>query len=141
MPPVSRWFIKTGIIYLLISLVDGDRVIVAGINTIGGMADITFSQRFIMFWLSDGLRSSFLEWPTGCFPGIPKSSPRGNETIGWITYAFINIGLLLRLFLEPVLSRHNGAWIETGLVLSAVLQWLAAVLFVTNTWKRVKGRG
>lgn len=75
------------------------------------------------------------------FPRYSKEQPRGNETIGWITYIFINIGLLLRLFLEPVLSYHNGIWIETGIVLSAALQWMAAVLFVTNTWKRVKGRG
>lgn len=75
------------------------------------------------------------------FPRYSKEQPRGNETIGWITYACINTGLLLRLVLEPALISNHHFWIAAGLVLSAVLQWLAAVLFVTNTWKRVKGRG
>ncbi len=140
MPPVSRWFIKTGIIYLLISLLMGIGLSWPGSTPLAAWLTSlfpTFYHVLVVGWITQ-LIFGVAYW---MFPRYSKEQPRGNETIGWITYAFINIGLLLRLFLEPVLSRHNGAWIETGLVLSAVLQWLAAVLFVTNTWKRVKGRG
>lgn len=52
----------------------------------------------------------------------------------------LNLGLVLRLVGEPaqVLNPSNiWGWM---LATSALLQWLAGVLFVINTWGRVKER-
>ena len=57
---------------------------------------------------------------------------------GWLTYALLNIGLLLRAIAEPIQSaRPNplGGWM---LLLAASLQFLSGVLFVVNSWGRVK---
>ena len=72
------------------------------------------------------------------FPIITRQKPRGNEWLGWTTYILLNVGLLLRIFAEPMIGlRPNGNW-GWLLVISAVLQWLAAILFAANTWPRIK---
>lgn len=72
------------------------------------------------------------------FPIISRQRPRGSERLGWATYILLNLGLLLRILGEPLNGlRPNSDW-GWSLVISAILQWLAAVLFVVNSWPRIK---
>jgi hypothetical protein len=52
----------------------------------------------------------------------------------------LNVGLLLRVMAEPLISIRSEAVIGWLLAAAALLQWLAAVLFVTLAWPRVKER-
>jgi hypothetical protein len=72
------------------------------------------------------------------FPKASVEKPRGSETLGWWTYALLNIGLLLRAIAEPVQSTQANLISGWTLVLSALLQFLAGLLFVVNSWGRVK---
>lgn len=72
------------------------------------------------------------------FPKLSKERPRGSETLAAATIALLNTGLLLRAVAEPLNSLHPGAIWGWLLVLSAILQWLAGLGFVVNTWGRVK---
>jgi hypothetical protein len=74
---------------------------------------------------------------------FPKSSidvPRGSDRLALASYAFLNLGLLLRVFGEPAHTLHPAAGLGWILAASAVLQWLGGMAFVLNTWARVKGR-
>ncbi len=72
------------------------------------------------------------------FPKFTKDQPRGSERLGWLAYSLLNIGLLLRVFTEPLLTVHSTPLLGWALAASAVLQWLAGMGFVINTWSRVK---
>lgn len=74
------------------------------------------------------------------FPKFSVEQPRGSETLGWWTYTLLNIGLLLRAIAEPINANHPNPFSGWTLVLSAVLQFLAGLFFVLNSWGRVKER-
>jgi hypothetical protein len=66
-----------------------------------------------------------------------KSSSEG---LAWAVYWLLNVGLLLRVFGEPLTTLHPNTGWGWLLGISAVLQWPAGVGFVANTWARVKAR-
>jgi hypothetical protein len=72
------------------------------------------------------------------FPKFSAEKPRGNEALGWWTYALLNIGLLLRAIAEPIQSAQTNSLSGWMLVLSALLQFTSGLLFVVNSWRRVK---
>jgi hypothetical protein len=73
-------------------------------------------------------------------PKFSKEKPRGNERWVWVAYLFINVGLVLRMFGEPLVSIRpdwNLGWL---LMLSALLQLIGGWSFLINAWSRVKER-
>lgn len=137
MPALTRWFIKSGLVYFVGALLLGvalampavfavpSAVIVLGpvyfhFLMVGWMAQLIFG---VVYWM---------------FPRYSKEKPRGSESLGWATYGLLNVGLVLRTFGEPLHVLQPAASWGWVLALSAVLQWLAGVAFVLNTWARVK---
>ena len=53
-------------------------------------------------------------------------------------YLLLNAGLILRVIGEPMQAFQPDAGWGWLLAVSAVLQWLAGMGFVANTWARVK---
>ena len=74
------------------------------------------------------------------FPKHSIEKPRGSETLGWWTYALLNIGLLLRVVAEPLQSVHPYSATGWTLVISAVCQFSAGLMFVLNSWNRVRSK-
>jgi hypothetical protein len=74
------------------------------------------------------------------FPKFSVALPRGNETLGWASYALLNVGLVLRAIGEPAKALADEPAPVWGIILvvSAVLQWLGGMAFVANIWARVK---
>ena len=130
MPLLTRIFIKTAMICLAFALV-------LGILLASGMTNGLFPvyiHLLVFGWLTQ-LIFGVVFW---MFPKYSLEKPRGSEALGWWTYALLNIVLLLRAIAEPIQSaRPNplGGWM---LILSASLQFLSGLLFVVNSWGRVK---
>jgi hypothetical protein len=74
------------------------------------------------------------------FPRYSKDKPRGSEGLALATFALLNIGLVCRVVGEPIHSLWPTATWGWLVALSAILQWVAGMLFVVNTWARVKER-
>ncbi|MCP4422554.1 MAG: cbb3-type cytochrome c oxidase subunit I, partial [Chloroflexi bacterium] len=74
------------------------------------------------------------------FPIITRVRPRGNEQHGWVSYFLLNVGLILRVVGEPLTSTNSEVGFGWLLVVSAFLQWLAVVIFITLAWPRVKDK-
>lgn len=89
---------------------------------------------FVLGWLTQ-LIFGVVFW---MFPKHSAETPRGSETLGRWTYALLNAGLLLRAFAEPMNSTQPNAFSGWILVISSVIQFLAGLLFVINSWGRVK---
>jgi hypothetical protein len=136
MPPISRWFVRSALLWFVLAL--GTGVLLAGgvSTTIPGTDWIlpypTYLHLLTVGWLTN-LIFGVAFW---MFPRYTAQHPRGSDALGWLAYAGLNAGLLLRLIGEP--SYLSGTGTGTLLLLSAGLQLLGAWAFVLNTWPRVK---
>ena len=74
------------------------------------------------------------------FPAFTREQPHGDERLGWLLYVSLNLGLLLRVVAEAWLGAEGPPALGWLLVVSAVLQVVAASVFVLLIWPRVKGR-
>lgn len=139
MPPLTRMFIKVGLLYFLAALVMG--VLMAGPN-VWGLPSIVYALRpvyfhlFMVGWITQLIIGVAL-W---MFPKYSREMPRGSDTVGWISFWTLNVGLLLRAIAEPALvlsTAIDWGWV---LALSAILQLLGGWAFIANIWPRVKER-
>ncbi|HKJ33480.1 MAG TPA: hypothetical protein VKA34_16710 [Balneolales bacterium] len=140
MPKLARWYIKTGIIYLVFALLMGVGMEFPDLSKMSPFwvnLFPTFYHALAVGWITQ-LIFGVAFW---MFPRNSKEDPRGSEIVGWITYICINAGLILRIIFEPFnTDSHWHTLIVSALIISAVLQWLGGVLFAANTWNRVKSR-
>ncbi len=134
MPPLTRWFIRAALVYLVLALCAGVFLALPIGNPISGLFPVYF-HLLTFGWLTQLIFGVAL-W---MFPKYSSAKPRGHEWLGWLTFILLNTGLPLRAIFEPLnsnntLSPYSG-WM---LVVAALLQWLAGLAFVANTWARVK---
>lgn len=136
MPPLTRWFVKTSFVHLVLALIAG---LLMGaqsalkLTTLAGLFPV-YIHLFVFGWLTQ-LIFGVAFW---MFPKHSAETPRGSETLGWWTYALLNLGLILRALAEPVHSIQPNLFSGWTLVISAILQFLSGLLFVFNSWGRVK---
>jgi heme/copper-type cytochrome/quinol oxidase subunit 1 len=137
MPRLTRWFIKSSLIFFLAALLSG--LIMAARPTLNLPAWVSvfgpvYFHMFLVGWVTQ-LIFGVVFW---MFPKFSMEQPRGSEFLGWATFGLLNIGLLMRVVGEPLLSLRPGSGEGWLLAVSALLQWAAGLTFVWNTWSRVK---
>jgi hypothetical protein len=131
-PKLSRWFIRTALGYLLVSLVAG--VLQMTSPALRPLLWPTYLHLLVLGWLTQ-LIFGVAFW---MFPRYSAKEPHRSEWLGWTSYWLFNAGLLLRAVGEPSLALGvRTGWI---LVLAALLQLGAGWAFILNTWPRVKLR-
>jgi cbb3-type cytochrome oxidase subunit 1 len=137
LPKLTRWFLKASLVFLVLAVAVGALVAAPAqlaLPALAGAFRPVFFHLFMVGWVAQ-LIFGVVFW---MFPKYSKEKPRGSERLGWSVFWLLNLGLILRLVAEPALVMTlNPAW---GWLLagSAILQWAAGVLFVINTWGRVK---
>ncbi len=138
MPTLTRWFVKTSFVYLALALIAG--LLLAAQSTLNlPMPDEFFSiyiHLLVFGWLTQ-LIFGVVFW---MFPKYSAERPRGSDTLGWWTYALLNIGLVLRAFAEPLQAETPNPLAGWVLVFSAAIQLASGVTFVLNSWKRIRVR-
>lgn len=137
MPTVSRLFVKTGMIYLLLALAAG---VALRLQENGHLPPEIQAWRPVFYHLL------FIGWVTQLifgvawwmFPPISSAAKRGSEKgMTWV-YALLNLGLILRAVAEPLSALGMaGPW-SPSLLLAAAFQVGAAWLFVWLLWPRVR---
>jgi cbb3-type cytochrome oxidase subunit 1 len=136
-PPLTRWFIKFGLIYLVAALLTGAILATRPLwNLPPVLATLSpvYFHLLMVGWVTQ-IIFGVVYW---MFPKYSKEKPHGSENLWRATFWLLNVGLALRVFSEPTQGlRAEAGWL---LALSAVLQWLAGLAFVVNTWGRVKER-
>ena len=137
MPPLTRWFVKSALVCFIAALLVGVSIAARALfnlpPVISALQPVYF-HLLMVGWITQ-LIFGVAFW---MFPKFSREQPRGSERLGWATFALLNGGLLLRVVGEPLAATQAGAgWL---IALSAVLQWLAGMAFVINSWARVKER-
>jgi hypothetical protein len=139
MPPLTRWFLKSALAYLVVSLLIG--VTLAVQETLGLPSAIaTLNPVYFHLFMVGFVAQMIFGVAFWMFPRYSKDEPRGSERLALVTYVALNAGLIARTVAEPMLALQPGAVWAAILILSAAFQWLAALAFAVNTWARVKER-
>ena len=142
MPFETRLFIKTGLVYLLLTFVVGATLLaleawhaaipfIVGVEHghlgfVGWLVNVVIGVALWMFPLD---RSRF-----------PDRQGRYPSHVPMWCFGLLNVGLVLRLGLEPPVALGNGSpLLGAGLILSGLLQLAAIVLFVSIVWHRTRG--
>jgi cbb3-type cytochrome oxidase subunit 1 len=139
MPVLTRWFIRAALAFFVLALLAG---LALAANTVWSL------PRFISALGPVYLHLFLVGWVTQLIFGVaywmfPKHSlerPRGSERLAWTVFWLLNGGLLLRLLAEPLHALQPAPGWGYALAVSALAQWAAGLLFVANTWGRVKER-
>lgn len=137
MPTVSRWFLKTGMVYLALGLMAGVAQPLGALLNVEWLTYVplpTYVHLIVVGWLTQ-LIFGVAFW---MFPKYSKENPLGSPALAWATYWMLNAGLALRVIAEPALTAGAGAWANGALAISAGLQWGAGLSFIANTWRRVR---
>lgn len=132
MPPLSRWYIKLAIVYFIAALSVGTLQAVVGMPYLGP----AYVHMLVVGWITQMI-FGVAYW---MFPKFSADAPRGDNTIAVATFVLLNIGLLLRVVVEPLRAWRPDTAPGWLLVASGVTQALAAIGFALNTWPRVKVR-
>jgi hypothetical protein len=139
MYPQARVFIKTALVYLAISFGVGALMLanqsLALDARLGGLTPV-FYHLLMVGWTTQLICGVAL-W---LFPPLSREQPRGDQRLGWATYALLNAGLLLRAVAEPLHAIRASAPTGWALVISGVLQAAGVWVFVFAIWPRVKGK-
>jgi hypothetical protein len=139
MPPLTRWFLKSALIYLVTSLLVG--VALAARSVLGlPEAIATLTPVYVHLFMVGFVAQMIFGVGFWMFPRYSKDAPRGSERLALLTYVALNAGLIGRVVAEPMLTLWPGAVWTAILILSAGLQWLGALAFTVNTWARIKER-
>jgi hypothetical protein len=137
MPPLTRWYLRTALIYFVAGLAAGAVLALRGwVALPPAAAALTpvYFHLLMVGWVTQ-LIFGVVFW---MFPKESSERPRGSERLGWATYGLLNAGLLLRAAGEPWLAVSGSALPRTLVAASAALQLAAGWAFVANTWRRVR---
>ena len=137
-PTLTRYFIKTSLIYLLIALLLGAAIILDNFLNLPVFLQFmspAFFHLFMLGWVTQ-LIFGVAWW---MFPLLPERT-KGNEKLGWLLYILLNSGLIMRLISEPQLSIKHSGLLKGLLVFSALIQVLAGFLFARLLWPRVRAK-
>ncbi|MDX1640022.1 MAG: hypothetical protein R3281_18835 [Balneolaceae bacterium] len=130
MPTVSRTFIKSGLIWFFFALTCSLTLEMDWLNA--PVLRPLYWHMLMVGWITQIIFGVSL-W---MFPGRSRSDAFREHLKEWMTFGLLNSGLVLRVLSEPMAGRDLLFW-DTILVLSAVLQWGAAVTYLMELWPRV----
>lgn len=140
MPRPVRFFIKTGLAFFVFAMLLALGMVaqpVLSLPSIFNSLMPTYLHLFMVGWITQMIFGVSI-W---MFPSPESGGRYGNESVIWGIYWTLNVGLLLRFVAEPGNLIFQGSFlIDFGLVLSALLQWVSALLYTYHIWGRVRGK-
>lgn len=140
MPVETRLFVKASLVWLVATFALGAVLLI--LKALGQPVHYNFSNVHahmgFVGWLVNlvmGIALWFLPVNRERFPENRGRYPEGTVRV---IFAMLNGGLLLRVVFEPLADRGPAAIYSAMLVLSAVLQLGAVILFAAIAWARVR---
>ncbi len=134
MPTVTRFFIRTGLIWFVLALGAALLTELRWLN-IPAMRPL-YWHMLMVGWITQIIMGVSL-W---MFPGRSRSDAFKDHLKGWLTFGLLNAGLVLRFISEPVAGPGGSFIWAVLLIVSALLQWLAGAIYILELWPRVQSR-
>lgn len=131
MPFISRLFIKAGMVFFVLSLIAA-LVIEIDIAAMPAIMPL-FWHMLMVGWITQIIIGVSI-W---MFPGRNREEGFKAQKWGWLTFMFLNTGLVLRVISEPLVSISTSEIWNIILVFSAILQLVAGFTYFTEMWPRI----
>jgi cbb3-type cytochrome oxidase subunit 1 len=131
LPKLSVWFVRTALVYLAIGFTLG-AILLAAPGLQLGVPAARLRSAHIEFMLTGWMIQLALGVAFWILPRFRVGPERGREEIAWVSYALLNIGVMMAA---------AGAILGLPAVLPFVghaAQGLAAGAFAFHAWPRVK---
>ena len=136
MPRLVRWYVKSAFIWLTLALLIKAIALLPAGSSLPAITPVSWHLLFVG-WLTQ-LIFGIAHWMLPTKPGAARDKLRGHESVMWMVFVTLNLGLILRAIAEPMqIIQPRPLW-TILLVASAWLQWLAGVGFVLNSWQRAR---
>lgn len=142
MPFESRLFIKTGIVFLVLTFAIGAALLIASAagRPVPFVIDVVHGHMGFVGWLVNVVIGVAL-W---MFPldreRYPITQGRYPATAPFWCYVLLNGGLVMRVIVEPWHDLGGASQLSAVLLgLSGVMQFVAIVIFVRIVWTRTRG--
>lgn len=134
MPPVTRWFIKFGMIWFSLGVV---LALVAELPT--GLSSAlllpVYWHMLVIGWITQMIMGVSI-W---MFPRKKRNRKKEQSTLAIGAFFLLNGGLIVRFLSEPFLPLiTNSAFVPTVVIVSGILQVTAIILFIAEIWPRVQ---
>ena len=108
MPTLTRWFLKTAMLYFLVSF---------------GLSGVLLMALGVCYWI---------------FPRFGGGASHGNTTLAWFSYVMLNVALGLVICHLPIQVLYGSMAANLAFAGAGVLQSLAALPFVLHIWPRIR---
>ncbi len=139
MPTLTRWFIKSSLVYLVVAMAMGLLLLV---QPVLGLSNSIQSLKPVY------LHCIFIGWVTQLIMGVgywmfPKQSrekPRGSERLAWVVYVCLNLGMILRIVSEPAVLWGPGGAMGWIVSIASMLLLIAGWGYIVLVWGRIKER-
>jgi hypothetical protein len=134
MPLTTRLFIKSGLLYFLISL---------GLGVLIQIDSFQYSGMSPMFWhalMVGWITQIIIGVSTWMFPGRIKEESFRNQKWEWIAFIGLNTGLPIRFLAEPMSSAFDVSFWSYLLIISSILQFIGILSYVIGIWPRVQSK-
>ena len=131
MPFVSRTFIKAGMVYFVLSLAAGVAL---------EIESLSFPALMPLFWhmlMVGWITQIIMGVSVWMYPGRNREEGFWEQKWNWLTFIFLNCGLALRIIAEPALVYSVADIWKVLLVVSALLQVVAGITYLTEIWPRI----
>ncbi len=136
MPPITRWFIKSGMIYFLAGIVLAFVAELPIVNT-GALLLPVYWHMLVLGWITQIIMGVSI-W---MFPRRNRELRSVQTMPAVLAFWTLNAGLLLRIFTEPFIPLYpNTVWMTTVVVLSSALLFVSVVFYLIEIWPRVYSR-
>lgn len=140
MPPIARAYVKTAFAYLIVAFLLGALMMLDRWLNISRWLKVVYASQLhllVVGWITQ-LTIGVAYWMFPRFLKEQNPRPRGSDRLAWGVLGCLNLGLLLRLGVEPFSLLMPSPWLNALLALSATLQAAAVIGFGLLIWGRVR---
>src|SRR5699024_305484 len=130
-----RLFIKTGLLYFLLSILLRVFIDLFTSYPVSSLI-VLFWHALMLGWISQIIMGVSI-W---MFPWRTREESFKAQKLSWLTYLFLNTGLLLRMISSPLLDLSGFNIWGILLAVSAPLQLAAVIFYVLEMWPRVQSK-
>lgn len=134
MPLISRTFIKAGMVFFALSMI-ASLLIELGNVSLPGLIPL-FWHMLMVGWITQIIFGVSI-W---MFPGRNREEGFKAQLWGWLTFIFLNTGLVLRIGSEPLAGAGAAGIWNVLLVFSAVFQVIAVAAYIIEMWPRIMSK-
>ncbi len=136
MPPITRYFIKSGMIYFVLGIVLAFYAELPGIRT-GALLLPVYWHMLVIGWLTQIIMGVSI-W---MFPRTKKQRQNIQSFPAVAAFWTLNTGLVLRFLAEPFIPLvQNGLLFNLVIILSSILQVASVIFYLIEIWPRVQTR-